>query len=530
MNTTPLKLIIDPPHLELVATEKIQIPPSKLENLDSIEALVSELMYRKETDLPDVGVTIQAAVKILNRNHSIVMFGGKVKIAVETKGQGERDELDFYDVAQWKSFNAHLNAPYMKETANGMNRKEINLAEAFCKSMLAKRFNRVEFNPSVVGDYGKSKNLFKGFPFAKVGYAPCKLSNTIKRDDLCKFVQAVYPKAARFIEHICDNVANGNMKASTQFIAWLADIIQRPERSPMIAVVLRSDEKGTGKSLVGDVVAELVGKNHYFKTNEPQQIIGKFNAHLANALMVVGEEMTWGGSIDVNARIKDIVTSSNISIELKGVDPVMMRKFFRLMLITNSSWAVTASKDERRFLIFDVAGHQKQNDEYFAPLFSATAMLCPKMLKAVFDFLVNVDYSAIDLSKGEQTDAIKEQKLQSMTPLEQWWSHCLDAGEMTIFSKSEGYSSYSQSLITGIRVSKTFVHDAYLSWLDRFKPNSSERLSNGRTFGIQFMKIARGKNKSLIRSDLKVPDGDTRVNGYEFSALEKLHSEFYSNY
>lgn len=501
-----------------IVTESIELTVEQLGQLSSIDDLINELRYRESENLPELDDSINAAVSILNRQYSVVMLGGKTRIAMEVASGAGRYELNFIAPAEWEKFNAHLKIPYIGETANGKKkRKNFDVTKAFIESPDTTRFNKVEFNPAIVGDYGKTKNLFKGFPFThennkeklSLAYDICTKSLVLTH------VNKHYPKASRFFEHIFDNVADGNNNAALQFIAWIADMLQNPARTPMIAPVLRSDEKGTGKSVVASIIGALVGKAHYFKTSEPQQVIGKFNSHLANALFVCGEEMSWGGSIETNSKIKDAVTAAHIPIEMKGIDIIMMRKYYRLMLVTNSSWAVSASKDERRFLIFDVANYQSQNNDYFAPFFSGNG-LSELMLKDLFSFLMNCDYSKIDLSKGEKTNAILNQKIESMSPLEQWWSYCLANGEI-----GHSFGELGENFT---RITKAAVHEAYLDWLDKFKPKSSERLTNQRTFGTQFVKMARCGNSRLVKADnIKL---DRTKNAYEFGKLDDLREAF----
>ena len=498
---------------------------------DTIENFVRELEFLTAEELPPNNKIFSYVETLLSKKHSIVLLSGKMRIAKESTSEYGTEDLEYIARNDFTSFNLHLKIPYTVLKKDVLERKEKAAADIFLQSNNVPRFAQVMFNPSRAGDYGKVKNLFKGFPFNAQSTHTQRLElNEIctDREDVLRFATEHYPKCSRFFEHIFDNVADGEETAALQFIAWIADILQKPERSPLIAPVLRSDAKGTGKSIIGQIIGALVGKDHYFKTSTPEQILGKFNQHLMKALFVVGEEMTWGGSIDTNNRVKDLVTTGEIAIEPKGINPFMCRKYFRLMLVTNSSWAVSASKDERRFLVFDVAAHQAQNEQYFSPLFSG-GKLDAAFLQDLYSCLIAIDYTAIDLTKAEQTRAIQAQKMATMTPLEEWWSECLEDGEL--WSENSDFVQLEPQIPKAEntfyeKLTKREVHNSYLKWLDKKKPKASERYTSRTTFGREFVKTASAGNKSLIQGGAKL-DGE---NAYKFASLEQLRSAFNSQY
>ena len=498
--------------IDLEQTEKIEIPVE----LMTLDEYIDHLNYLPNHDLPELADSGGVIAAKLSAIYSKVMLGGKYRFAEETNGC----ELLFHAPNEFKNLNRDMVIPYMKDE----KRKDINVFDLFEKSRETPKFSSVEFNPAIVGDYGKTKNMFRGYPFDKGIGQVFQLGDGTTRDELLAFTGAQYPNAVRFIEHIWDNVADDQQQLVIQILAWVADIIQNPEKNPKIALVLQGAEKGTGKTVAADIIGSLVGKAHSFKTSNSEQIIGKFNGHLSNKMVVIGEEMSWGGSRNVNNIIKDKITSSVHSVELKGVDIIMMSKYYRLILVTNEEWAVNASSDERRYIFCAVAPHQRQNDEYFAPFFKGTGF-CQNMLKDVFQLLANVDYSSVDLSCGVETKGIKNQKIESMKPIEQWWSQCLDDGCITKYVR-DVCMSVPHNFDMEPRVQKGFVHDCYISWLDKYRPANSERITNTTSFGIAFMKLARGDKKQLITTDQK-KDGKP---AYTFSDLDQLKKQFYSNY
>ena len=496
---------------ELILPEKIYKPIESM----SYEEYITHLNYLKSEELPELSDSVNIIVGKLSKEYSKVMFGGKYQIMQESIN----DVIEFHMPNEIKQFNKDLKIPYMK----GEKRHFKQIFEAFEESTKTPKFGRVDFNPSHIGDYGKTKNLFRGFPLELDRYVPLDVDLMLaSAKDIQTHVDKHYPNASRVIEHIFNNIADGNVDLAIQILAFIADILQNPARSPMLALILRSPEKGTGKSIFASIIQALVGKRLSLATKDLQHIIGKHNDHLIDKLVVVGEELSFGGSHDTNDKIKDLITSSHQTIEPKFKAVIQVRKYFRLILCTNKDWAVNASGDERRYIIADVASHQAQNNEYFAPMHD-DGVIKKTVLKDLFDFLMSLDYSNIDLSKGVETDGMKSQKMQSMTPLEQWWECCLEDGRIGgNFDIETGSYSINNKLIP-----KGEVHNAYLKWLDKSRPNDKTRLTSTKVFGRSFLALARGKDKTLINSERK----DVHNNHcYDFGSIEELKKHFDSKF
>src|SRR4029079_18950462 len=130
-------------------------------------------------------------------------------------------------------------------------------------------------------------------------------------------------------------------------IAWLADAVQNPRNKPGVALVLIGEE-GTGKSLPCDEFGQLFGS--HFVTLE-RGLFNNFNAHLKEALVVLGEEAFWAGDKASEGILKHLITGRTLSIEPKGKDKFTVNNYIRLMICSNHRWVVPASVEARRFFV-----------------------------------------------------------------------------------------------------------------------------------------------------------------------------------
>jgi hypothetical protein len=158
------------------------------------------------------------------------------------------------------------------------------------------------------------------------------------------------------------NVCNGNVECFKWVFGFFAHIVQRPRERIGVALVLRG-KMGSGKTKVGEVFGSLFPR-HYFLVDDPHYVTGNFNAHMASCLLLQADEAVWAGDKSAEGRIKGLITSPR-QIEAKGVDPITLPNYLRLVMTSNEEWVVPAGKDERRFAVLDVGANCAQNHQYF---------------------------------------------------------------------------------------------------------------------------------------------------------------------
>ena len=457
-------------------TEKVVVDPLRL---TTIKQVVEHFTYSKT--LPGLSGVEPHVVRVLNRDYSKVLIGGKSRLlTINDLG------IPTYIIPrECITHNSDLSVSYKVTTPTGSStKKTINVFKMFMGSKLANKFDSVEFNPRYTGDFGTTKNLFIG-PKYKSSKLAIKL---VDKTSLFSFISNHNPKALRFFEHLHDNICDGDWLAFQQLTAWLSDIINKPAVRPLFGVVLRSDEKGTGKSLVYEVMSGILG-NMAFSSSTVDQVFGKFNAHLQNKLLVCGEEMSWGGRSETSSKMKDAITSSTMQVEPKGIDVMTVDKFYRVMLIDNNEWLVNASKDERRYLVLQVNPQQAQNSQYFAGIMQNGKPI-PAVCEDVFGVLSSISHD-VDMTRAYETEALMDQKHLSMNSIEQWLSEVFDKESEVNLTGCIGAS-------LDYRLKKSDVHNAYLRWYDAVQPPTKDRCSNSRTFGRKLVKLLSGGDEKIL--------------------------------
>ena len=189
-------------------------------------------------------------------------------------------------------------------------------------------------------------------------------------------------------------------------------------------------KQGVGKTKVGEVIGSLFA-SHYFLVDNPRYLTGQFNAHMATCLLLQVDEGFWAGDKAAEGQLKGLITAEAQMIESKGIDPIRLRNYVRLMFSSNEGWVIPAGLEERRFCVLDVPPNVMQNSAYFAEM---DAELAAGGREALLADLLAVDLDAADAPnprKIPKTGALLEQKLRSLDSVQSWWYQRLESGAPT---------------------------------------------------------------------------------------------------
>ena len=312
---------------------------------------------------------------------------------------------------------------------------------------------------------------------------------------------------AVFKDHLFTNVANGDDQLFNWIFGWFAQMLQQPREKPGTAIVLRG-AMGAGKTKVGEVFGSLI-KPHYYLVDDPRYITHNFNAHMASCLLLQAEEAVWAGDKSAEGRMKGLVTSDFQMIESKGVDPVRLSNFIRLLMTSNEDWVVPAGKDERRFAVFDIQPHCAGNHQYFAEM---EAELDAGGREALLADLLAFDLGKVNLRTIPKTYALLEQKVRSLDPIETWLLDRLKDGAPTL--KHDGWPEVIST------------H----AWFDDYA-EASERIGVRRkaaqtSFGMKLSKLIpgiRAERRSIPKEDAAATE---RIRVYVLPPLDECRRSF----
>ena len=226
-------------------------------------------------------------------------------------------------------------------------------------------------------------------------------------------------------QHLRTCICRGNEDHFRYLMAWAAATCQRLDEPAEVAVALRG-RRGTGKGVFCRQFGALFGQ-HFVHVANPRHLVGNFNAHLQDAILVFADEAFQAGDKRAEAVLKMLITEPTIPIERKHRDVIVAKNMTHLLIASNEDWIVPAGLDERRFFVLDVSDDHAQDHGYFAQL--VEQMDNGGRAAMLYDLLA-FDLSTVNLRESPATAALLEQKVLSMKAHERWWYEKLQDGRL----------------------------------------------------------------------------------------------------
>jgi hypothetical protein len=223
--------------------------------------------------------------------------------------------------------------------------------------------------------------------------------------------------------HIHAIICGGRDDYRNYLLDHMADTVQNPDRKAEVAVVLKGDE-GCGKGILARAFAHLFGPHGIVVTN-PDHLTGKFNAHLRDCVVAVGDEAFVSGDKTHEAVLRTIVSEPYIVIEPKFIDACQAANFTHVWLLTNNEWAVPMSLRSRRWFVLEARADRIGDHAYFAAI---QAEMENGGYEAMLHDLQHRDLSKRNLRAVPVTGMLMVQRKYSLATIEAWWLDCLHRG------------------------------------------------------------------------------------------------------
>jgi len=231
-------------------------------------------------------------------------------------------------------------------------------------------------------------------------------------------------------EHILTEVCHGVEEHQEWVLDWMAHAVQQPDKQAEVAMVLQG-KRGVGKGILARALGHLFGQ-HFLHVSQPKHILGHFNQHLRDCVLLFADEAFWAGDKQGEGVLKTIITEPTLTIEGKGRDVVQTRNMLHIIVASNSDWVVPAGLEERRFAVFEVGDGKMQDRKHFGKI---QKELASGGYEAMLHELMHRDFSDRDIRNVPITKGLVNQKLESLPPELGWWLKLLKEGELPAHCK-----------------------------------------------------------------------------------------------
>lgn len=422
-------------------------------------------------------------IQKLNEEFAFIVLGGKSTI-VQKRADGEINYMSvqaFHDLL--KAF-----------TIQGGSGRKKQLSEVWFAHESRPTYHSAELHPGREAPEGVY-NLWRGFKCEPLA------------DDE-EPTKQMLEGVRLFKEHALENICLGNEELFSWLMGYFAHLVQKPWQKPLTALVFKGD-KGVGKNALIDRIGNLFN-GHYLLTSNKRYLTSNFNKHLANLVLFVLDEAFWSGDKQAEGILKDLITGHTHLIEHKGREMFSAKNVTRLCIIGNEDWVVPASKDERRYAIFNVSDKRQGDKKYFKKMRKLIDIEGGNrlLLKELLEF----DLDSVDINTAPDTVGLLEQKLASLGPIQSWWYSCLKEGTIL------GHAGYDFNGGWPENVSRGDIRDAFIAYSK--KRGVRSWLPDAGAFGKSFQKVMPNLKSKRISVD------NQRVYAYVLPNLAGCRKQF----
>ena len=355
------------------------------------------------------------------------MVGSKIRILYETINAEDTPEVQFLSIFDFKTlyFNKRISNP----NYNGKQgqSKTIPLADAWLSSPKRCEYQEVIFDPQL--DDNKFYNLYRG-----LAYEPIQGDWSLYK------------------AHLLKNICSNNMFHFDWLMAWMARIVQYPGgEKPGTAIVLQG-LRGVGKGVFVEIFGKIFG-HHYRLVTKQSQVTGRFNSHLQDCILLYLDEAFFAGDKSSAGVLKSLITADNHLVELKGKDAFTVSNHVNCIIASNSDWVVSVGRNERRFLVLNVADTYIQNHNYFKVI--SEQMFKEDGISAMLYDLLALDITKFNLREAPKTEGLLDQLIYNFSSFQKFWFEIL-LGDFEILGGDWG-------------VQKPTFYKEYINFCDKIK-------------------------------------------------------------
>jgi phage/plasmid-associated DNA primase len=314
-----------------------------------------------------------------------------------------------------------------------------------------------------------------------------------------------------FQQHIREVIASGDEAIYQYTIHWMADCVQRPADKPGVTLVLRGDE-GLGKGTFATQFGKLFG-SHFKHITHSEHLVGRFNAHLVDALLVFADEAFWAGDKQAEGILKTMVTEETLNFEDKYIRAIPLANHIHIIIASNNEWVVPVGLKGRRFCVLDVSNTHEEDHDYFAAILAQMNQGGREAL--LYHLLYEVNLDGVNLRNFPRTSALFDQIQKSMKPVERFWFDRLNQGSFSEIAPEN--LDWPESA----NISCTALYALYTEFIG----NSRQKLSPSE-FGKELRKCL--PPEGFVRVQHRISGSKQRPYFYIFPPLADCRAHFQS--
>ena len=234
------------------------------------------------------------------------------------------------------------------------------------------------------------------------------------------------------LKHLKQVVCRSNDTYYNYLIQWLARTILPGEKNTTAAVIV--GKMGTGKSIIGDLVQSILGRNlSTCISGRDDPIVGRFNSEFYRKKFVILEEVFPEAKTFnryANA-MKNLITSKQLRIKGENDKPFMTNSMLNFLILSNDHNPVKMESHDRRYFVLETSDEfiSKSKDEkeaYYGPLINSIESMDD--CQAFYNHIADVFDPEFNMRSIPETARKTENILESQPSPIQFLHECFASG------------------------------------------------------------------------------------------------------
>lgn len=396
-----------------------------------------------------------------------------------------------------------------------LGKKKTQIASFFHKSATVTRVDAVDFLPNAGEVFeANGRTFFNTWN----GFETKPYTSPVTDNDVEPFLYYVRSVVA------CDN-----QEHSQWVLAWLADLVQRPEKKPGTALVLVGIE-GTGKTFFGEVLVQgLVGPKLFTMYNDFDRVVQKHNTQLEGKLFVCLNECVQKYNKKGAEAMKSLITESRVVVEPKGVKPYDVNSFARFLLTSNDEEGaafLASGTNDRRYTVLRTSDKHAGDHRYWtvARAWFEDSVNMAKIMR----WLMDHNYEKSLINRPVMSDAKLVAIQSSASDFDIWLSTVAESKELFQGDVSKDqciqridnkWVAQGDTSVWPEEVSTRALYDSYKEVAGKYGIAEFSFVLRLKDRGILSEKAVRRNARYFDRDNIKI---DTKVNVHTICSYEEF--------
>lgn len=255
------------------------------------------------------------------------------------------------------------------------------------------------YNPANTAiDSSKVINLFQGYKYTPV-----------------KSHKLGYEVVTPLLNHIKEVICNGDDFKYNTFIKNLAFYVKKPGQKLGIIPIVWGAGKGSGKTIVFDIICDILGDKAAMNNASMKDAFGDFNPHIdTTVLCVINEAPNWEqGHVNAENVIR-AATESKVVKNMKGINQYVVDSFTNYVITCNEPNPIREGFENRRTQYYHVNDKYIGNRKYFKQLMTHIQPHGPKTTydKKAMETILHYFLNEIDISDYDPEASIYDELMR----------------------------------------------------------------------------------------------------------------------